>query len=645
MTRKLLLGPLLALFLHALPAPAQDAGRLAAAMEAVGRADWARATAEARRAGPVADDIVTWHRLRAGDGRAVDYAEFLARRPDWPGLPLLQKVGEKAVAAEAAPAAVIAYFADRPPQTATGSLALHAALMQRGDRAAADREAVRAWRNLPMDASEQAAYLARAGAVLVDHHGGRMVKALAEGWHDNAERMLPLVAEGTRAVAAARLALQQDRPGVDALIAAVPDRMAGSAGLAKDRFRWRIRKDRYDEAADLLLERSGSAESLGVPDDWAGWRATLARREMRVGDARRAYRIAASHHLTQGSAYADLEFLSGYIALRKLDDPARALTHFRNLRVAVSGPISLSRAAYWEGRAQEAMGRPVEARAAYAFAAEFQTAFYGLLAAERAGLPFDARLAGGEAYPDWRALPAARSSVFEAAVMLRAAGQTDLAERFLLHLAEGLDGQAIGALAGLALDWQEWHMALMLAKAAADKGVIWPTAYFPVTGLVGLDLPVAPELALSIARRESEFDPKVVSPAGARGLMQVMPGTAKMMAAKVGLPYEAARLTTDPVYNAKLGSAYLAELVAEFGAVPALVAAGYNAGPGRPRRWVEELGDPRRGDVDVVDWIEHIPFTETRNYVMRVGESLPVYRARLGRPDAVPRLAQEMAGR
>jgi soluble lytic murein transglycosylase len=351
------------------------------------------------------------------------------------------------------------------------------------------------------------------------------------------------------------------------------------------------------------------------------------------------------HHLSSGSNYADLEFLAGYIALRKLNDPARALTHFRNLRVAVSGPISLSRAAYWEGRAQEALDRPVEARAAYAFAAEFQTAFYGLLAAERAGLPFDARLAGGEAYPDWRALPAARSSVFEAAVMLRAAGQTDLAERFLLHLAEGLDGQEIGALAGLALDWQEWHMALMLAKAAADKGVIWPTAYFPVTGLVGLDLPVAPELSLSIARRESEFDPKVVSPAGARGLMQVMPGTAKMMAPKVGLPYEAGRLTTDPVYNAKLGSAYLAELVAEFGAVPALVAAGYNAGPGRPRRWVEELGDPRTGTVDVVDWIEHIPFTETRNYVMRVGESLPIYRARLGRPDAVPRLSQEMAGR
>ncbi|TNF64523.1 MAG: lytic transglycosylase domain-containing protein, partial [Rhodobacteraceae bacterium] len=148
-----------------------------------------------------------------------------------------------------------------------------------------------------------------------------------------------------------------------------------------------------------------------------------------------------------------------------------------------------------------------------------------------------------------------------------------------------------------------------------------------------------------IARRESEFDPKVVSPVGALGLMQVMPGTAKMMAGKLGLAYEPGRLTADPDYNARLGSAYLAELVAEFGPVPVLVAAGYNAGPGRPRRWIGELGDPRGGTVDVIDWIESIPFTETRNYVMRVAESLPVYRARLGRPDAVPRLSQELIGR
>ena len=639
------LGLALALILALRPAVAEDAAALSRAMEAVARADWPGAEAAARSSGPIAADIVEWHRLRAGVGTAVDFAAFLSRRPDWPGLPLLQRRGEPAMAAEAAPAAVIAYFANRAPQTAEGSLALHGALLARGDRAAADREAIRAWRNLRMSETEQAEYLARAGSLLADHHGGRMVTALEQGWLADAERLLPLVSAGTRAVAEARIALQDDRAGVDTLIAAVPDYMAGSAGLAFDRFNWRIRRDRYDEAADLLLERSGTAEALGTPEAWATWRAILARREMREGDPRRAYRIAAAHHLTDGGNFADLEFLAGYIALRKLNDPGRAQAHFRNLRIRVGSPISLSRAGYWEGRALEAMGRAEEARLSYAFAAEFQSAFYGLLAAERAGLPFDSRLAGGEVFPDWRQTPAPGSSVFQAAGLLREAGDTALAERFLLHLSESLDGHQIGALAGLALDWQEPHMALMLAKAAVEKGVIWPTAYFPVTELSSMDLPVPAELALSIARRESEFDAAIVSPAGARGLMQVMPGTAELMARELGIAYEAGKLTGDWRYNARLGSAYLARLAAEFGDVPALVAAGYNAGPGRPRRWIEELGDPRGADVDVIDWIEHIPFTETRNYVMRVGESLPVYRARLGRADAVPRLAAEMAGR
>lgn len=640
-----LLGLLLALTLAMRPAIAEDAAALARALEEVAARDWAEAVKAARVSGPLAADIVEWHRLRAGEGSAVDYSAFLARRADWPGLPLLQRRGEGAVAQEAAPRAVIAYFANRAPQTAEGSLALHAAYLATGDRAAADREAVRAWRNLPMSGAEQAEYLTRAGDLLGEHHGGRMVTALERGWLDDAERLLPLTTPGTRAVAAARIALQDDRPGVDALIAAVPDYMTDSAGLALDRFDWRIRRDRYDSAADLLLERSGSVENLGTPEAWARWRAILARREMREGDARRAYRIAAAHHLTDGAQFADLEFLAGYIALRKLNEPERARAHFRNLRIRVGSPISLSRAGYWEGRALEAMGEDEEARLSYAFAAEFQTAFYGLLAAERIGRPFDARLTGGERFPDWQQTPAANSSVFDAAVLLRAAGDRNLAERFLLHLSESLDGHQIGALAGLALEWGEEHMALMLAKAAVEKGVIWPSAYFPVADLAGLDLPVEPELALAIARRESEFDPEVISPAGARGLMQVMPRTAELMAREIGVGYEAGRLTQDWQYNAQLGAAYLARLVAEFGDVPVLVAAGYNAGPGRPRRWVEQFGDPRQADVDVVDWIEHIPFSETRNYVMRVGESLPVYRARLGKADAVPRLAAEMVGR
>jgi soluble lytic murein transglycosylase len=239
-------------------------------------------------------------------------------------------------------------------------------------------------------------------------------------------------------------------------------------------------------------------------------------------------------------------------------------------------------------------------------------------------------------------LPAADDSVFEAARWLRAAGEPDLAERFLVHLAESLTPEEMESLADVALEWDRPHMALMIAKYAASQGVILPRAYFPVVDL-GVDpIPVPPEWALSIARRESEFNPSVMSSAGARGLMQLMPGTAEIVSRDLGLDYSVSRLITDPRYNARLGTAYLADLRERFGDNVILVAAGYNAGPGRPARWIELYGDPRSPNVDPVDWIEHIPFRETQNYVMRVMESVPIYRARLAGEPVPLKVSEEM---
>ncbi|MEZ5777576.1 MAG: lytic transglycosylase domain-containing protein [Paracoccaceae bacterium] len=635
----------LAILLPLQPARADDAGGFRAALAAADQRDWPTAVAKARVAGPLAAAVIDWERLRDGKGTFAEYPAFLARYPDWPGLPLLREKGEAVIFEGTDPASVIAYFDAGKPQTGTGSLALIAALQARGVGQAAAEEAVRAWRTLPMTDAEQVLFLSRHGALLADHHDGRTAAMLRAGRVADARRMLPLNSPYTRAVAEARIALQTDDKGVDALIAALPEKALNSGGLAYDRFRWRIRKDLYDSADTLMLERSTSVEALGDPEQWADWRRKLARKEMREGDARRAYRMAAEHHLKRGSDYADLEWLAGYIALRKLGDAKTALQHFDRFAKAVSGPISLSRAGYWRGRAYEALGMAAEAKAAYAEGARYPTAFYGLLSAEKIGLPLSPAMAGGEAFPDWRGTSFAKSSVFLAARELMAAGDRTLAARFLLHLGEGLSGYEIGALAGMAMEEKEPYVALALAKAAADKGVIWPSAYFPVPPLSGLDLPVRPELALSIARRESEFNPSVISHAGARGLMQVMPGTAEMMAKKIGVGYDGGKLTTDWQYNAQLGAAYLDELVKEFGASPLLVATGYNAGPGRSRRWIGELGDPRSDSVDPVDWIEAIPFQETQTYVMRVAESLPIYRARLTGQIAPFRFSEELKGR
>ena len=626
-------------------ARADDPGAFRAALAAADGRDWPAAVAKARAAGPLAAAVIDWERLRDGKGAFDEYVGFLSRYPDWPGLPYLRQRGEAVIAENTPPDAVIGYFAGTKPQTGTGSLALIAALQAKGQGQAAAEEAARAWRNLSMTDAEHALFVARHGALLADHHDGRTAAMLRAGNVADVRRMLPLNGDYTRKVAEARVALQADEAGIDGLIAALPEKAVNSGGLAYDRFRWRIRKDLYDSADELLLERSSSAEALGDPEQWADWRRRLARKEMREGDPNRAYKMAAWHHLARGDDYADLEWLAGYIALRKLGDATTALTHFDRFAKAVNGPISLARAGYWRGRAYEALGDAAGARAAYAEGARYPTSFYGLLSAEKVGLPLSPAMAGGEAYPDWRTLPVANSTVFLAARELMAAGDETLAARFLLHLGEGLSGYEIGALAGMAMEAKEAYVALSLAKAAADKGVIWPSAYFPVPALSGLDLPVRPELALSIARRESEFNAAVVSHAGARGLMQVMPGTAKMMAQKVGVSYEPGKLTTDWQYNARLGAAYLDELVDEFGNSPLLVAAGYNAGPGRSRQWIAQLGDPRAEGVDPIDWIEAIPFRETQTYVMRVAESLPIYRARLSGQAGPLDFTAELKGR
>jgi soluble lytic murein transglycosylase len=480
--------------------------------------------------------------------------------------------------------------------------------------------------------------------LLKPHHKARLDMLLWRGRTKEAATMFSLVGEAWTALARARIALRKKEGNVDTLIGAVPEALRDNAGLAYERFLWRARKGRVADAVELLLERTGSPDTLGEPSRWAGRRRSLARQMMRAGDGLTAYRVASSHHLVEGAQFADLEWLSGYLALRYLNDPATALAHFQSFRIAVQSPISLGRAGYWEGRAYEALGDAENARNAYAFGSEYQTGFYGQLAAQKAGAAMDPRLLGDEVFPDWREAEFMGSQVLQGALLLYAAGEESLARRFFLQVAEGLDRTGLGQLADLVFSLGNPHIALMIAKQGAKRGLVIHNAYYPLHGLAAEELPVPGELALAIARRESEFNPVVKSGVGAQGLMQLMPRTAKSVAEDLGLQFDAERLLGDWRYNAQLGSTYLARLIEEFGTSPVLVAAGYNAGPSRVRKWIGTFGDPRTGAIDVVDWIEHIPFRETRNYVMRVAESLPIYRARLTGKITPPALAEELKG-
>lgn len=631
----------LTVLLLATPARADQVQAMKTALQLAAGKQWEAALSTAPPG--VGRDVILWQWLRTGEGRLGDYEDFLKRRPDWPGLPFVKQKGEEAAARSETPQRVLGYFGNAAPATAKGAIALVRAALATGSPARAETEAMAAWASLTFTAEEEEQLRALMPEAVKAADAMRLENLLWDGRRAEALRLLPQMDEDVQKLARARLALRAEEAGVDTLVAAVPQRLQRDPGLLYERFVYRMKKNNYDGAAELALGLK--PEDLGRPEAWAPRRATLARWLMRQGRAKDALALASQHGLTRGSAYADLEFLSGFIALRKLADPARALRHFNHLREGVSTPISMARGEYWKGRAEEAAGRKPEAEAHYKAAARHQTAFYGLLAAERLGLDLDATLLSDTRPADWRQSRFANASVLVAARLLAEAGDRTLAKRFILHLGEGLSDAELAQLADMAMQMNEPHIAVLVGKAAAERGVILPFAYYPVPDLVPAEgLKVSRALALAIARRESEFDPAARSHADARGLMQVLPSTAKHMAEDLGIEFESAKLMTDPAYNARLGSAYLAKMVEEFGPSIALVASGYNAGPGRPRRWITEFGDPRDPAVDVIDWIETVPFEETRTYVMRVTEGVVIYRAKLKGAAGPVRITPELRG-
>lgn len=610
--------------------PSRDAGILAAAWTTGQAGNWDAALAMAASADPAVRALILWRQLRAGDGTPQQATSFAQAHAHWPLIETILRQGERNLT-DAPPATVLAFFDNRTPATDTGGMALFAAHQASGTSQAARAEAIRLWRTAALTAAQEATLLRHFSADLTPLNAERLSQLLWAGNLDAAGRMVDRVTPGLARLAQARIGLQTGASGVNVLIGAVPTELANDPGLAFDRFNWRMTRQIHDTATDLIREKSTSAEALGQPESWARWRIYLVRQAIGDGNHALAYELAANHHLDDGAQFADLEWLAGFVALRHLDRPADALRHFRNLRTRVSTPISLGRAGYWEGRAHEALGQTESARAAYAFGAEHQTSYYGLIASERIDMPISESLVRGPSYPDWRQTSLAQSDLLAAAFVLRDAGEWFEARRFVMQLAGQLETEAeLGALADLMLALDEPNFAVNIAKIAVQRDIILPRAYFPLTDLATANLGAPVELIKAIARRESEFDAAVVSPADARGLMQVLPGTGQMMARRLGVTnFDAAQLTANPSLNARLGAAYLTELTEEFGASLALVAAGYNAGPGRPRQWIESLGDPRSPQVDIIDWVESVPFAETRNYIMRVAESLIVYRTRL----------------
>ena len=612
--------------------------------------DWDEARSTAlRMSDPVALSVFEWLRLRNGRDDWSEYNSFLAGHSDWPGLKILRKSGERAIAPDEDPHLIVAYFRDQPPQSGYGAVRLAQALSRLGRREEAEAAIIDGWKGLEFEPEVQAEAISEFGEALRPYHAGRLDNLLWQGRYSEAQAMFDLVGREQVLIARAREALTKEQSRVNARIAVIPPPRRSDPGLSHDRVVWRLRNGEEDRAISLLLEQSKSAASLGRPELWAARRHLVAHSLVLEGKDRLAYRVASEHHLHTGathpswlprsqreragrrylSSFAELEWLSGYIALRRLNDPDRAAAHFRIFRALVDTPISTAKADFWIGISLAAAGEDERSVRALNRAAIHQTAFYGQIAAQLTRARTDAGLLGSGRTPAGTA-EFERVPVVRAGLLAHYAGEDSMAAWFLAHWAEELDGAGTSALAALAERHGAEFSAIKVAKEGVKNGYMDIDHLFPLTGIERYSLPVPVELAISVARQETEFRDRAVSPKGAIGVMQIKPSTGKEVAGNVGLSGDIGKLLRNRETNVLLGAAYLSERLEEFSGSYILAIAAYNAGPRRVTEWLARFGDPREPDVDPIDWIEQIPYGETRNYVMRVLEAVTVYRMRIG---------------
>lgn len=575
--------------------------------------------------------ILDWAIALSGEP-AVPSAEIAAAAASlsgWPGAAALRANSERALAREnPAPRTVVDAFGQTRPETRQGVVSLARAHVALGDEEAARAVLSPFWRTRKLEAGHELAILGEFGDLIpAADHRMRMERMLHHDRIRSAERVAARA--GGEALTRAWAAVIRGENDAADLLAAVPEDER-TAGYHFAKARYLRRAEKFSEAAEVILDAPRKAAALADRDAWWIERRVLSRELLDIGEPRTAYRVAAGHAAESAGPIADAEFHAGWYALRELDEPETAARHFARITEVAKGPISLARAHYWLGRAAEA-GGPGEAKTHFSRAAAHGTAFYGQLAAARLGrteLSVDYPEPGAE----HRQRLGARELV-RAIRRLEAAGHERRADLVYLHLAGELGSAGeLALLAVMAEERGDHTLALRIGKTAAARGLGIGALAHPV-GVIpaGAEIAGAGEaLAYAVARQESEFNVSAVSHAGARGLLQLMPGTARDMAAHSGLPYAPQRLTSDAAYNAALGAMYLEHQLDRFDGSYVMAFAGYNAGPSRAVDWAGRYGDPRGTDVDtVVDWIERIPFTETRNYVQRVMENYQVYRMRL----------------
>ena len=593
---------------------------------------------------PTAEGLVQWRRLRQSSSLTFqEYANFLVAHPSWPGEAAMRKMAEAALQPDVTPPdTVIAFFTRLPPQTGSAQLRFAEALYARGRAPEAQAAARAAWTSGQLSTTDEARLTAMFGSSLTQADQDQRMEALL--WNRafvSAQRQLALVSPARRPIYAARLAYQLKSPDAATQAAALGAAANGDAGYRIDRTTW-LRETAQEPVARYELARPQPLDAPAFnPTRYMETILSVAKSAAADGNWAVAYGIASqltgifpvgtsvrAQPFAARDAFTSLAWLAGSAALQHLGRPRDAIATFRAYADASQSPTSRAKGYYWAGRASLAAGDAAGAQDYFANAAAFPDHFYGQLALERLGRPVPAPVD-----PDYALVTPADRDAFDQRDVVRAArilgqlGDWSDQTQFLRVIGNSANLSDADHLlaAQLSRELQRPDLGVMAERAAKPESASdYVRSGFPV-------LPVPADIANNfsfihgIMRQESQFDRQAVSGAGARGMMQLMPGTAREQADKLGLAYDYQRLTSDPGYNMQLGTGYFGRIMDMFGGNYVLAVAAYNAGPGNVRKWLAQYGDPRSGGVDPVDWIEAIPFSETRGYVQNVLENVVVY--------------------
>ena len=607
----------------------------AKAINAMQKGNWPNALSLAKKTRN--NDIysfIQWRNLLTNRNNAsyYDYQQFIDKNPDYPRIGRIKYLSEHKLSTEkVSPKKIIKKFSEEEPLSGFGEMILGESYIINGESAKGINLIKKGFEKAELSKSDLRFFRKKYKKYLNSEDYIKRAKYLAwENKYWDLKRMLRYLPKEEQLLYTARQLLMSKSYGVDNAIAKVPDRLKNDSGLNYDRLKWRRKRGRVDSSLEILLKVPNNKIYLVRPEKWWKEREIIGRSLIYKKKYELAYKVVSKHSMVEGPEYAAAEWMSGWIALSFLNDPILAVEHFDNFYNNVGYPISLARGAYWLGRSYEKMGSKDLQNKWYQEASKYLTTYYGQLAFLKINPEKTFELDLEQVVDKDYKKKFENKGLVKVIYLLNELNKDKYTKHILRHLA--LDDIEKGSeilAAELATNISRYDFAIQIAKIASYEKRFLNNYNYPIIGtpkiINGRKIPETPFI-LSIIRQESEFDMKANSSAGARGLMQLMTYTAKLVAKQAKLPYSKSRLTTDPEYNINLGSHYIAGLILEYdGSYPFAIAA-YNAGPKRVKYWKRLNKNPQKNQIDYVDWIELIKFKETRNYVQRVLENYNVYR-------------------